>query len=192
MVPHEMIQHSLVAAILTNPRAPDNPIIACNDAFVDLTGYAREESLGRNCRFLAGAGTDPAARAQLGEAVRECRPALVELINYRRDGTSFRNAVMIAPIFDSQGDVVFFLGSQTEVGAPSAGPRESAMEPIAALSRRQRQVLLAMAAGQSSKRIAFELGLTERTIKMHRAALLRSLGVRTAVEAIRIAIEAGH
>jgi DNA-binding NarL/FixJ family response regulator len=49
-----------------------------------------------------------------------------------------------------------------------------------------------MAAGKLNKQIAYDLGLTERTIKMHRAAMLRALGVRTGAEAIRIAIEAGY
>jgi DNA-binding NarL/FixJ family response regulator len=49
-----------------------------------------------------------------------------------------------------------------------------------------------MAAGKLNKQIAYELGLTERTVKMHRAAMLRSLKIRTGAEAIRLAIEAGY
>lgn len=192
---HEMIAHSPVAAILTNARAPDNPIIDCNEAFLRLTGYAREEVLGRNCRFLAGPGTEPEQTARLRRAIADCRPVMVELLNYRRDGTPFRNAVMIAPVFNDQGDVEFFLGSQVEVKGhdrEEAQPTQAPPDLLSRLSPRQGQVLLGMAAGKSGKRIAFELGLTERTVKMHRAAMLRSLGVRTAVEAIRMAINAGH
>lgn len=188
----EMIHGSAVAAILTNPRAPDNPIIACNPAFERLTGYAADEVIGRNCRLLAGIGTDPEATDSLRTAIAACRPVMVELLNYRRDGTPFRNAVMIAPLFDDQGDLEFFLGSQVEVDPQSSQAPNKAENRLAALSMRQREVLLAMAAGRSGKQIAFELGLTERTIKMHRAALVRALGVRTGIEAIRIAVEAGH
>ncbi|MBA4758978.1 MAG: hypothetical protein H2052_11825 [Sphingosinicella sp.] len=62
---------------------------------------------------------------------------------------------------------------------------------VNSLSRRQRQILEALAKGRLNKQIAYELDLTERTIKLHRAAMLRGLGVRTVAEAIRIAIEAG-
>jgi PAS domain S-box-containing protein len=186
-----MIRHSHIAAIVTDPRAPDNPVIACNAAFVRLTGYPDAEVIGRNCRFLAGSATEPEALARLREAIRERRPAMVELLNYRKDGSTFRNAVMIAPMFDDRGEIEFFLGSQVDVGAGPAAPVVLAVARVAALSARQRDVLVAMARGWSSKQIAHALGIAERTVKMHRAALIRALGLRTGVEAIRVAIEAG-
>ncbi len=119
---------------------------------------------------------------------------MVELLNYRRDGTPFRNAVMIAPLFDDQGDLEYFIGSQVEVAPPADKPGEGSGENrvrLAGLSPRQRQVLDGLASGKSNKQIAFDLGLTESTIKTHRVALLRSLGVRTGIEVMRIAVEAG-
>lgn len=191
-----MIEGSAIAAVITNPRMPDNPIIACNDAFVRLTGYERAEILGRNCRFLAGTDPDPVGTAILRSAISMGQPAMAQLRNYRKDGTPFLNAVMIAPIFDKVGDLDYFLGSQVEVVSDRDGigdfRRGKAVDLIKALSPRQHQILVEMAAGKSSKSIAFELGLAERTVKMHRAALLRALGVGTSVEAIRIAIEAGY
>jgi PAS domain S-box-containing protein len=56
MSPDEMIQLSPIPAVISDPRQPDNPIIACNEAFLDLTGYSRQEVIGRNCRFSAWAG----------------------------------------------------------------------------------------------------------------------------------------
>ena len=70
--------------------------------------------------------------------------------------------------------------------------RRMAHDKVAALSARQRAVLVQMAAGKLNKQIAWELGLSERTVKMHRGAVLRALGVRTTADAIRIAIEAGY
>ena len=64
-------------------------------------------------------------------------------------------------------------------------------EKVASLSRRQREILECIAAGRLNKQIAYELGLSERTVKLHRAAVLRALGVRTSADAIRMAIEAG-
>jgi PAS domain S-box-containing protein len=191
----DMIESSPVAALITYARKPDNPIIACNDAFLALTGYAREEIIGRNCRFLTGPETDPQASATLRDGIGACQPVLVELLNYRKDGTAFRNAVMIAPIFDESGEVEYFIGSQVAVPDRANGHDTSqaqAKARVDALSPRQRQVLVAMASGKSSKQIAYDFGLSERTIKMHRSALLRALRVRAGVEAIRIAIEAGY
>jgi DNA-binding NarL/FixJ family response regulator len=116
---------------------------------------------------------------------------MVELINYKKDGTAFRNAVMIAPLFDAAGALTYFLGSQIEVDESGASRLERARAVVDGLSRRQRQILEALAKGRLNKQIAYELDLTERTIKMHRAAMLKALGVRTVAEAIRIAIEAG-
>ncbi len=70
--------------------------------------------------------------------------------------------------------------------------REAAYNRVAALSRRKREVLLQIAAGKLNKQIAYELGLSERTVKMHRAAVFEALGVKTSADAIRLAIEAGY
>lgn len=191
MSPESLIATSKVAAVVSDPRQTDNPIVACNEAFMQLTGYSREEILGRNCRFLRGDRTEPAQTAMLREAVAESRPVMVELINYKKDGTAFRNAVMIAPLFDEKGELAYFLGSQMAIDDSGASRHEQARALVEGLSRRQRQILEALAKGRLNKQIAYELDLTERTIKMHRAAMLRALGVRTVAEAIRIAIEAG-
>lgn len=191
MSPQELISQSQVAAVVSDPRQPDNPIVACNDAFVALTGYAAADIIGRNCRFLRGEQTEPEQTELLRAAIAARRPVLVELTNYRKDGTPFRNAVMIAPLFDEAGELRYFLGSQMRVDPVSTGRSARAQQLVAALTPRQHQILEALARGRLNKQIAFELGLTERTVKMHRAAMLRGLGVRTNAEAIRLAIEAG-
>ena len=199
MSPSRLIDNSAVAAIVSNPRLPDNPIIACNDAFLRLTGYAREEILGRNCRFLTGPGTEPHMTERIRDAIRRKQPVMAEILNYRKDGTPFRNAVMIAPIFGASGEIVYFLGSQVELGElGELGPdiaaerRKASRDRISALSPRQSQILFEMAAGKRNKQIAFALGISERTVKVHRAALLKSLCVPTSADAIRLAVESGY
>jgi PAS domain S-box-containing protein len=191
-----MIGSSPIAAVISNPRLPDNPIVKCNEAFVALTGYRGEEIIGHNCRFLSGKGTEPWLTEMLRNGIRRRQPVMVEILNYKKDGTPFRNAVMVAPIFDAQGELEYFLGSQVEIPENVARAndvrREAAYGRVMALSRRQREVLLQMAAGKLNKQIAYELGLSERTVKMHRAALFASLGVKTSADAIRLAIEAGY
>lgn len=191
-----MIGASPIAAVMSDPRLPDNPIIECNEAFVTLTGYSSNEIVGHNCRFLSGANTEPWLTEMLRNGIRRRQPVMVEILNYKKDGTPFRNAVMVAPIFDAEGELEYFLGSQVEIAEDVArandARREAAHVRISKLSRRRRQVLLQMAAGRLNKQIAFELGLSERTVKMHRAAVLAALGARTSADAIRLAIEAGY
>ncbi|ABF52717.1 helix-turn-helix domain-containing protein [Sphingopyxis alaskensis] len=190
-----MIATSPIAAVISNPHLPDNPIVECNDAFAALTGYRPDEIIGRNCRFLTGPDTEPELSAELRRAIRDRRAALVEILNYKKDGTRFRNAVLVAPLFGPDGELEYFLGSQMEVergDARADDRRDAARARIAALSPRQREVLLLMAEGLLNKQIAWRLGLSERTIKMHRSALLRSLGVETTADAIRLAVEAGY
>ena len=190
----DSIRLSPIATVITDPHQPDNPIVEANPAFTALTGYARDEIVGRNCRFLAGEGTAPSARQQLREAVRMNRPALVEVVNYRKDGSAFRNAVMIAPVLGEDGAVRLFLGSQMDLGSPdeAAASRTSQAERLVrGLSPRQRQVLEGMVRGLRNKQIAPELGIDETTVKMHRRSMLTRLGAATTADAIRIGVEAG-
>jgi hypothetical protein len=193
-----MIEHSPIAAVVSNPNLPDNPIIECNKPFLELTGYDRDEVIGRNCRFLRGPETEPWLIDKMREAIRAPRPVLVEIINYRKNGNAFRNAVMIVPIFDENGGLEYFLGSQVEIAKGdghangSSDCLSSSKGKVETLTSRQREILIQMAEGKLNKQIAFDLGLSERTVKMHRAALFRALGVKTSADAIRIAVEAGH
>jgi PAS domain S-box-containing protein len=184
-----MVMSSRPAASLSNPRLPDNPLIACNAAFEELTGYTGAEVLGRNCRFLAGPRDRPLLSDEMREAVRLRRPVIAEIPNFRKDGTPFRNAVMIAPIFDAEGELEYFLGMQAEVFADRAEPSAN-RQALSGLTGRQRDVLAGMVAGKRYKIIAYELGISERTVKMHRAGLLARLGLRSTAEAIRFAVEA--
>jgi len=190
----QMIEASATAAVISDPRQPDNPIVACNAAFLELTGYARDDVIGRNCRFLSGPDTEPALSETLRTGIRNRQPVLVEILNYRKDGSAFRNAVMVAPIFDAEGELEYFLGSQVALAErPSdAATRQSvARQRIDGLSPRQREILKMMSGGKLNKQIAHALQLSERTVKMHRAALLRALGVQANADAIRLAVEAG-
>jgi PAS domain S-box-containing protein len=187
------IQLTTIATVVTNPRLPDNPIVAVNRAFEQLTGHLTADVVGRNCRLLRGPGTQAEASATLRRAVADGRPAMVELLNYRRDGSSFRNAVMVAPILGDDGLPALFIGSQMEVAAPAGGGERvrDAQARLEGLTARQREVLELMARGLLNKQIAFELGIGEKTVKMHRAALLTAIGARVSADAIRLAVEAG-
>ena len=191
----ESVGLSPIATVISNPRRPDNPLEVANAAFCSLTGYAEREILGRNCRFLAGELTEPWITDRIRQAIGSRRSVLVDILNYRQDGSQFRNAVLVSPLFDEEGDLAWFLGSQVELGpdAPAMfdARRSRAISLVKALPERRRQVLELMARGLLNKQIAWELKISEKTVKMHRGLLLEQLGVSTSADAIRIAVEAG-
>lgn len=100
--------------LITDPRQPDNPIIFCNDAFSKLTGYSVSELIGRNCRLLQGPQTDRAAVSRLREAIAAERDISVDIVNYRKDGSTFWNALFVSPVRDESGEVIYFFASQVD------------------------------------------------------------------------------
>jgi PAS domain S-box-containing protein len=191
----ESIRHSPIATVVSNPNQPDNPLIAVNQAFLTMTGYTEAEVLGRNCRFLRGVDTETSQTEKLRDAIRDKKATLAELVNYRKDGSPFRNAVMIAPLFDANDEVELFVGSQVEVlpdeESIAVVRQQRAAEIVSRLSRRQREILQQMARGFRTKQIAYHLSLSEKTIQMHRMLLFRKLHTSNAADAVRIAVEAG-
>ena len=119
----------------------------------------------------------------------------MEILNYKRNGAPFRNAVLVAPIFTQDGELEYFLGSQVELDDDAVGPSSNrhhhAVEMVRTLSPRQREVLQQIAAGHRSKQIARNLALSDKTVKMHRALVLEKLGTHNVADAIRLAVEAG-
>lgn len=191
----ESVVSSPLAMVLSNPRRPDNPLEVVNQAFCDLTGYTEAEIIGRNCRFLSGSDTDEATTEQIRAAIRARTPVLTDILNYRRDGSAFRNGVMITPLYGPDGELAWFLGSQVDLGPAAsqlfADRRSASAQLVAGLPPRQREVLRAMARGLLNKQIAWELKISEKTVKMHRALMIERLGASSSAEAIRIAVEAG-
>ena len=101
--------------IITDPNLPDNPIVFANRAFQELSGYGSDELIGRNCRFLQGAETDPGDIAKVRDAIAARRDVVVELVNYHRDGTPFRNELYVSPVFGPDGALRYFFASQLDV-----------------------------------------------------------------------------
>ena len=101
--------------IITDPNLPDNPIVFANRAFQNLCGYEAAEVIGRNCRFLQGPDTDPADVAKVRDAIEARRDVVVEILNYHRDGTPFRNELYVSPVFEPDGHLRYFFASQLDV-----------------------------------------------------------------------------
>ncbi len=109
------VERTRMPMVVTDARQADNPIVLANKAFLDLTGRSVDEVLGRNCRFLQGADTCPRAIAEIRAAIAQEREITIELLNYRKDGTSFWNQLCFSPVHDEAGDLLYFFGSQMDV-----------------------------------------------------------------------------
>lgn len=106
------IERMPLAMVVTNPQLPDNPIVYVNRAFELLTGYSSAACVGRNCRFLQGPLTDRKTAATIAEALAGEKEVEVDILNYRADGETFMNHLLISPIYDDAGEVSYFLGVQ--------------------------------------------------------------------------------
>ncbi|HEU4622306.1 MAG TPA: histidine kinase famiy protein [Burkholderiaceae bacterium] len=109
------VETTRMPMIVTDPRQPDNPIVFANEAFMSMTGYSADELIGRNCRFLQGPETSKASVDEVRKAVAEEREIAIEILNYRKDGGSFWNALFISPVRNRDGELIYFFASQLDV-----------------------------------------------------------------------------
>jgi PAS domain S-box-containing protein len=100
---------------ITDPHQPGNPLIYVNAGFERLTGYTRDEVLGKTCSFLQGQHTGQETIAKIRAAIREERECVAELLNYRKDGAPFWNRLAITPVRNTNGQVTHFLGIQSDI-----------------------------------------------------------------------------
>ncbi|PEQ11898.1 histidine kinase [Novosphingobium sp. PC22D] len=131
-----------MAVCLADPRQPDTPILFANRAFRALTGYDERDVIGRNCRFLQGPDTDPEAVRRIREAIRNEDVVVVEILNYRKDGTPFWNALHLGPIYREDGELLYFFGSQWDVSDVRAARAEERNQRLLAreLSHRMKNM----------------------------------------------------
>ncbi|KQQ87396.1 hypothetical protein ASF77_17675 [Massilia sp. Leaf139] len=94
---------------------PDTPIVFVNPSFEKMTGYALQEVLGRNCRFLQGEDRDQPGRAVIRAALRDGAACECVLRNYRKSGAMFWNKLYFFPIRRAGGDISHFVGVQHDV-----------------------------------------------------------------------------
>jgi PAS domain S-box-containing protein len=122
---------------------PDNPIIYANSGFEKLTGYRVGDVLGINCRFLQGPDTDPETVAEIRKALLEERDCTVEILNYRKDGSTFWNRLSITPVRNADGKVTNFIGIQSDITKRKNAEEalQSTAEKLAAANRRMKNDL---------------------------------------------------
>lgn len=109
------VRSTRMPMLITDPRQPDNPIVFANAAFSRLTGYNRRDIIGQNCRFLQGPDTDQTDVARLRDAIDARETIELDLLNYRSDGSTFWNRLLVSPVFDDEGQLTYFFASQFDV-----------------------------------------------------------------------------
>jgi PAS domain S-box-containing protein len=112
-----------------------------NDAYTRQTGYTRDEALGKPLERFRQAMPDDPGMAKLREAVRSGQPAQLEIVSYRKDGSSFWNQVTMHPIRNEEGAISHWITVERDVS--EAVERESKLE-----DQHARLLLLTSAARQ--------------------------------------------
>nr|AML78130.1 putative LOV domain-containing protein [Telesonix jamesii] len=115
--------------VVSDATKPDFPILYASAGFFKMTGYTSKEVVGRNCRFLQGADTNPEDVAKIREVLQEGNTYCGRLLNYKKDGTPFWNLLTIAPIKDETGKILKFIGMQVEVSKHTEGAKEKMVRP---------------------------------------------------------------
>lgn len=101
--------------VISDVSDPEQPIVYANQAFFDLTGYSKEESIGRNCRFLQGKNTTEKSKARLRDAIQKGENLRVKVVNYRKNGTEFINELTLTGIPNEHGIITHYIGAQRDI-----------------------------------------------------------------------------
>tara|TARA_R110002033_G_scaffold1214_3_gene11376 strand:+ start:2226 stop:4100 length:1875 start_codon:yes stop_codon:yes gene_type:complete len=109
------LEAALNGITITDALKEDNPIIYFNPAFQQMTGYPSNEIQNRNCRFLQAGDNDQPGVKEMHRALVNGESCIVQLKNYKKDGTMFWNEVSINPITDKDGRITHFVGIQNDI-----------------------------------------------------------------------------
>lgn len=115
-----------VGVAIADARQKDLPLVYVNRAFQDMTGYSSDEVLGHNCRFLQGPDTDEQELLVMREAIQSRQAVRVTLRNYRKDGEGFWNELCLNPLFDGDGQLMYYMGIARDASRETALAQELA------------------------------------------------------------------
>jgi PAS domain S-box-containing protein len=115
-----LVDHVPLGVTICGPAYRDTPILYATRTMRDLTGYSHDELRGENPRLLQGPETEPDAVADLAEAIEIWEPVTVDLWNYSRDGSRFRNRLSLVPLSDETGTVGNWVGIQEAIDPAAA------------------------------------------------------------------------
>lgn len=112
-----VIEVSSNAVIICSADAPDYVIEYVNPAFERITGYGKEDVIGRSLESLQGSSQDQQNIEEIRAALREKREGHALLRNYRKDGTGYWNDLFVAPVCDDSGTLSHFVVAQYDITA---------------------------------------------------------------------------
>lgn len=115
----ELKKLSLVASNTSNSVVitdADGIVEWTNDGFTRITGYSKEEIIGRRPGpLLQGPETDPEVKKLVAQRIREGEPVSTEILNYNKSGASYWISMEINPIRDQQGHITNYIAIQTDI-----------------------------------------------------------------------------
>ncbi len=111
----QAIAHAASGLLICDAQQPDMPIVYVSPSFEALTGYSKEEIIGKNCRFLQGKNTYQIGINTIRKAIASGTGCKVLLQNYHKDGRAFWNEVTLSPIKNEQGVVTHYVGTQVDI-----------------------------------------------------------------------------
>ncbi|MEO1459362.1 MAG: PAS domain S-box protein, partial [Pseudomonadota bacterium] len=119
-----VIAGSSASVVVADARSPETPLVYVNDAFVALSGYARAEVLGRNCRFLSAEEADSPERLRLRHCVATRSNGTFELRNRKRDGSFFWNRLTLFAVGEPGEPPRYLVATQVDITAERAAADE--------------------------------------------------------------------
>ncbi len=113
----QVLQHTHESVIVTDADldAPGPRILYVNRAFTDLTGYHREEVVGKSPRVLQGEKSDRSVLRRIKSALIHGEPFKGELINYHKDGTEIAVRISLKPLRDEAGDIMHWIAVHQDI-----------------------------------------------------------------------------
>ena len=102
-----------VSFTVVDMNLPQQPLMHVNKGFETLTRYSAEEIVGKNCRFLQGPLSSPAAVENIRNSIQRRESFRQDLVNYRKDGTPFWNRLVLLPVELEKN--LYYIGFQHDV-----------------------------------------------------------------------------
>ncbi|MBS1955831.1 MAG: PAS domain-containing protein [Cyanobacteria bacterium SZAS-4] len=120
---YRAVESTRNGVVITDPNRPDNPIIYCNPAFAEMSGFRIDQIIGRNCRFLQRDDREQPEILEIRKAIAAEKPITTILRNYRKNGQVFWNELTVSPVHDASGKLINFIGIQNDVSARKEAER---------------------------------------------------------------------
>lgn len=124
----QAIEACQVGITLADPAQDDIPLTFVNKAFEQISGYSRDEMIGKNCRFLQGENTQAEHVKLIRDAIKNKESINTELLNYHKDGRIFWNNIQISPVYNTEGELKSFVGTQVDITSLKNAQKEIAQE----------------------------------------------------------------